>query len=89
MKIKENEKWHKYLNLSWELRKAKEPEGDVMVIPLVIGVLGTISKGLVSGLKVLEIGGRAETIPTAEFFRRVLEIWGDLFSDRLQKKTIS
>ena len=32
------------------------------VIPIVIGALGTIPKGLVKGLERLEIGGRAETI---------------------------
>ena len=32
------------------------------VIPIVIGVLGTILKGLVMGLEDLEIRGRAETI---------------------------
>ena len=34
----------------------------VTVIPMVIGALGTIPKGLVSELEELEIGGRAETV---------------------------
>ena len=36
----------------------------VTVIPIVIGELGTIPKGLVRGMEELEIGGRAETIRT-------------------------
>ena len=49
------------------------------VIPIVIGALGTISKGLERRLEELEIGGRAETIQTrgllrsARILRRVLE----------------
>ena len=34
----------------------------VTVIPVVIGALGTIPKGLVKGLKDLEIRGQVETI---------------------------
>ena len=51
----------------------------VTVIPIVIGALGTIPKGLVKGLKELEIEGRAETIQTTallrstRILRRVLE----------------
>ena len=51
----------------------------VRVIPIVIGVLATVSKGLVQGLEDLEIRGRVETIQTtplvrsARILRRVLE----------------
>ena len=51
----------------------------VTVIPIVIVTLGTIIKGLVQGLKVLEIRGRVENIQTIELLRsarilrRVLE----------------
>ena len=51
----------------------------VTVIPIVIGALGTIPKGLVKGLEGLEIGGQAETIQTtallrsATILRRILE----------------
>ena len=51
----------------------------VTVIPIVIGALGTMPKGLVKKLEELKIGGRAETIPTtsllrpARILRRVLE----------------
>ena len=67
----------------------------VTVISIVIGALGTISKGLVKGLKELEIGGRAETIQTpallrsARILRWVLETRGDLLSFTHQWKTIS
>ena len=33
-------------------------------IPIIIGVLGTVPKGLVKRLERLEIGGRVETIQT-------------------------
>ena len=34
----------------------------VTIIPIVIGALGTVTKGLLQGLKDLEIRGRVETI---------------------------
>ena len=49
------------------------------VIPIVVGTLGTIPKGLVKGLKDLEIRGQVEVIPTTalarslRILRRVLE----------------
>ena len=52
---------------------------NVPVLPLVIGVFGTISKGLVRGQEELENGVRAETTQTsallrsARILRRVLE----------------
>ena len=51
----------------------------VTIVPIVIGALGTISKGLLKGLEDLETGGRVETIQktallrTARILRRVLE----------------
>ena len=36
----------------------------VTVIPILIGTLGIIPKGLVKGLEDLEIGGQVETIQT-------------------------
>ena len=48
-------------------------------MPIVIGALGTIAKGLLKGLEDLEVGGRVETIQTtallrtARILRRVLE----------------
>ena len=51
----------------------------VTIVPIVIGALGTVTKGLLKGLEDLEIGGRVETIQTtallktARILRRVLE----------------
>ena len=67
----------------------------VTIIPIVIGALRTITKGLVLGLKNLEITERVETIQTAAFLRsagilrRVLETWGDFLLLKLQWETIS
>ena len=67
----------------------------VMIVPVVIGALGTITKGLFKGLGDLEVGGRVETIQTtallrtARILRRVQETWEDLLSLKLQWKTIS
>ena len=35
----------------------------VTIVPIVIGALGTITKGLLKGLEDLDVGGRVETIP--------------------------
>ena len=67
----------------------------VMIVPIVIGVLGTVTKGLLKGLEDLEVGRRVETIQmtallrTARILKRVLEIWGDMLLLKLQWKTIS
>ena len=66
----------------------------IIIIIIVIGAFGTVTKGLLKGLEDLEVGGRVETIQTtallktARILRRVLETWGDLLSLRLQWKTI-
>ena len=51
---------------------------QVTIIPIVIGALGTVTKGLLKGLEDLEVGGSVETIQTAllrtaRILRRVLE----------------
>ena len=67
----------------------------VTIIPVMIGANGTVTKGLLRGLGVLEIRGRVESIQTmallrsARMLRKVLETWGDLLLLRLQWKTIS
>ena len=67
----------------------------VTIVPIVIGALGIITKGLLKGLEDLEVGRRVETIQmtslvkTARILRRVLESWGDLLLLKLQWKTIS
>ena len=63
VKLKENEKRDKYLDLLRELKILWNMK--VMVIPIVIGVFGTVTKGLVHGLEDLEIRGWVETILTA------------------------
>ena len=69
--MKECEKKDKYLDLARELKKLWNVE--VTIVPIVIGVFGTITKGL------LNVGGRVETIQmtallrTARILRRVLE----------------
>ena len=55
------------------------------IISIVIGAFGTLTKGLVKGLKDLEVGRRVETIQTttllrtARMVKRVLETCGDLW----------
>ena len=53
--LKECEKKDKYLDLARELKM------KVTIVPIVIGALGTITKGLLKGLEDLEVGGRVET----------------------------
>ena len=75
--LKEGEKRDKYLNLARELKKLWNMK--VTIVPILIGVLGTVTKGLLKGLEDLEVGGRVETIQmtallrTARILRRVLE----------------
>ena len=51
----------------------------VTIITIVIGAFGTVTKGLLTGLEDLQVGGRVETIQTttlsrtARILRRVLE----------------
>ena len=75
IKLKECEKKDKYLDLARELKKLWNMQ--VTIIPIVIGALGTVTKGLLKGLEDLEVGGRVETIQmtallsTARILRRV------------------
>ena len=74
---KECEKKDKYLDLARELKKLWNMK--VTIGPIVIGALGTITKGLLKGLEDLEVGGRVQTIQTsallrtARILRRVLQ----------------
>ena len=67
----------------------------VTIVLIVIGALGTVTKGLLKGVDDLEVGGRVETIETTallrttRILRRVLETWGVLLSLKFQWKTIS
>ena len=65
VKLKESEKRDKYLDLARELKKL----WNMKVIPIVIGALGTISKGLVKELEDLEIRSQVETIQTTALVR--------------------
>ena len=58
--LKESEKKDKYLDLARELKKLWNMK--VTIVPIVIGALGTMTKGLWKGLEVLEVGRRVETI---------------------------
>ena len=55
VKMKESKKRDKYLDLARELKK--EWNTKVMVIPIVIVVLSTVTKGLVQGHEDLEMRG--------------------------------
>ena len=61
------------------------------VIPIVIGTISTVTKGLIQGLEGLIIGlvvniQTSELLRSARTLRRVLDTWGDLLSLRLQWK---
>ena len=79
IKLKECEKKDKYLDLARELKKKKQWNVKVTIIPIVIGAFGTVIKGISKKLEDLEVGGRVETIQTtsllrtARILRRVLE----------------
>ena len=64
LKIK---KKNNYLDLARELKKPRNTK--VMVIPIVIGALGIVTKRLVQGLEDLDISGQMETIPTTASLR--------------------
>ena len=91
--LKEREKKNKYLDLAWELKKLWNMK--VTIVPIVISVLGTITKGLLKDLEDLEVVGRVQSIQTtallrtARILRGALETWWDLLSLKLQWKTIS
>ena len=58
----------------------------VTIVPIVIGALGTVTKGLLKGLEDLEICGLVEAIQMTALQRTAS---GDLLSLKLQWKTIS
>ena len=59
----------------------------VMIIPIVIDALSTVTKGSVQELEDLEIRGEVETIQTKALLRSVRETW-DFLSLKLQWETI-
>ena len=67
VKLKECEKKVKYLDLAKELKKMWNMK--VAIIPVVIGALGTVQKGLVQRLEDVEITERVDTIQINALFR--------------------
>ena len=80
VELKKSRKRDKYLDLSRELKKLEHEIND---LPIVIGALGTVTKGLVKELEGLEITRQEKTVQTtalvrsAKILRWVLETWGD------------
>ena len=76
VELKEREKKDKYLDLAREFKKTCKMK--VMIIPILIGALGTVTKGLAQGLEDLEITGQGKTVQTtaglrsAKILRRLL-----------------
>ena len=66
--MKECEKKDEYLDLARELKKMWNM--IVKIVPIVNGVFGTITKGLLKGLEDLEVGGRVETIQMTALLRK-------------------
>ena len=68
MKMEVNEKIDKNLDLARELKKTLW-NMRVKVLPIVIGALGKVPKGLERSLDELEIRGRIETIQTTALLK--------------------
>ena len=81
-----------YLDLARELKKLLSMK--VTFIPIVIGPLGTVTKGLVQELEDSQIRGWIETVQTtallksARILKRTQETWGDLLSLNLYLKLV-
>ena len=67
VKLKVCKKRDKYLDLGKELKILWNMK--VTIIPIVIGALGTVNKGLVQGLEGLEITGWVKTVQTTALLR--------------------
>ena len=65
--LKECEKKDKYFDLPRELKNLWNMK--VTILPIVIGALGTITKGSLIGQENVEVGGRVETIQTTALLR--------------------
>ena len=87
VKLKESKKKDKYLDLVRELKK-KLWDMKVTVIPIVIGVLGTVTKGLVQGLGNKRASGDQPNYSIAEISQNTKNSPGDLLSLKLQLETI-
>ena len=71
VKLKESQKKDEYVNLSRYMKKKKQQLWNmkVTVIPIVIGALGTVTKGLVSELEDIEIRGRGVTMQSTALLK--------------------
>ena len=56
-KLKIDEKKDKYRDLTWELKKKKQWDMKVTIIPIVIGVFGTVTKKFSKGLEIRRASG--------------------------------
>ena len=92
VEIKESEKIDKYLDLARELKELYNMK--LTMVPVIVGVPGTVPKGLEKRMEEQEIRGKVEIVQitallrSAWILRRVLETWKDLLSPKLQGKTI-
>ena len=92
VKLKEWENKNKYLDFARELKNLWNIK--VTIILIVIGALGTVTKGLVEGLENLEERGRVVTITIIAILRSakiliwILETSVDLLSLKFQWETI-
>ncbi len=66
--LNESEKKDKYLHLARELKKLWNMK--VTIVPIVIGALGTVTKGLLKGRKTIQT---TALLSTARILRRVLK----------------
>ena len=89
IKLKESQKKDKYLDPTRELKKLWNVK--VLVIPIVIGALDSVSKGFVKRLEDLEIRGRLETIQSIVLSTsaRILRRLGGFLWPRLHWKITS
>ena len=76
VKLKESEKKDKFLDFARELEKLWDMK--VTVIPIDVGVLRTVTNGLVKGLEDLEIRVRMETIQSTPLLRSARLLRRDL-----------
>ena len=53
----------------------------VTIVPIVIGALGTVTKGLLKGLEDLGVGGRLKTIQTTPLLRTVRDYPNDSIAE--------
>ena len=77
VKLKESEKKDKSLDIFRELKK-RLLDMKVMVIPIVINALGTVTKELVKGLEELEIRTRVDIVQTTALLKSATIMRRDL-----------